>query len=205
MTHSEGVFIVIASRLRSMTCLCLATWSAVGGHSIARPPTIRCPLTSAELRRDFNALSREIPVAVSERDVEHEPDHNEGGQADRADAALPPIARPSPKLCRPMPTAMRRDRRRAADQEAIPPGRAATSPGAIAPGQEVLLRGIVTMKCKRTDTLRRHTMLLTHIEFSVTVCSMSRATIAVRNGLAAWLDASVRTATFPRRSHKETV
>ena len=48
-------------------------------------------------------------------------------------AALPPMARPSPKLCSPMPTAISRDRRRAVDQPEMPRG-AASSCGAIVPG-----------------------------------------------------------------------
>src|SRR6202042_2823937 len=50
-------------------------------------------------------------------------------------AALPPMASPSPKLCRPMPIAMSRDRRRAADHPEIPRVRGtASSSGAIVPG-----------------------------------------------------------------------
>src|ERR1700758_5411586 len=50
-------------------------------------------------------------------------------------AALPPMASPSPKLCRPMPTAMSSDRRRAADHPEIPRVRGtASSSGAIVPG-----------------------------------------------------------------------
>src|SRR5690242_11836480 len=50
-------------------------------------------------------------------------------------AALPPMASPSPKLCRPMPIAISRDRRRAADHPEIPRVRGtASSSGAIVPG-----------------------------------------------------------------------
>ena len=55
-------------------------------------------------------------------------------------AALPPMARPSPKLCSPMPAAISRDRRRAADQPATPVLAAVSSPGNMAPGPKLLGR-----------------------------------------------------------------
>jgi hypothetical protein len=50
-----------------------------------------------------------------------------------SEAADCPMARPSAKLCRPMPTAIISERRRASDQLAIP-RRRAVSPTVIAPG-----------------------------------------------------------------------
>src|SRR6185503_12614928 len=57
------------------------------------------------------------------------------GRSPSPAAALPPMASPSPKLCRPMPIAMSRDRRRAADHPEMPRVRGrASSSGAIVPG-----------------------------------------------------------------------